>query len=392
MHRKRWRIGGRFYAVAAALAVLMGAVIWMLATQQDKVVTIEKGVLAESDATEALVLRSEQVIPSENYGKVVFTAAEGERVKQGDQVAIVYKQGYSDKQLQDLDLLNKQILDHQQELISDIVNQDLQAIDREIGELTAQVATAKEDGTNLVLLQRQLSTKLDERSATLKDSLQPDSELTSLYKQQSDLEEKLKSWQNVVLSPSGGIVSFYLDGYERQLTLNELEDYTPEDALKLMQEAEPDENLDSRIYKSLYRLVNPNQWFLAIQGSKQTFVEGSSYEIALPEVSDDVHTGRVALDLGEGKNRVVLLVVDEPIGSVLSLRNVKATAGKTYEGLKVPEGALRKVDGEWNVYLASDKDPTAVPVTVVVRNDGYAIVEETGKGGQLKEGTRILSR
>lgn len=392
MHRKRWRIGGRFYAVAAALAVLMGAVIWMLATQQDKVVTIEKGVLAESDATEALVLRSEQVIPSENYGKVVFTAAEGERVKQGDQVAIVYKQGYSDKQLQDLDLLNKQILDHQQELISDIVNQDLQAIDREIGELTAQVATAKEDGTNLVLLQRQLSTKLDERSATLKDSLQPDSELTSLYKQQSDLEEKLKSWQNEVLSPSDGIVSFYLDGYERQLTLNELEDYTPEDALKLMQEAEPDENLDSRIYKSLYRLVNPNQWFLAIQGSKQTFVEGSSYEIALPEVSDDVHTGRVALDLGEGKNRVVLLVVDEPIGSVLSLRNVKATVGKTYEGLKVPEGALRKVDGEWNVYLASDKDPTAVPVTVVVRNDGYAIVEETGKGGQLKEGTRILSR
>ena len=80
------------------------------------------------------------------------------------------------------------------------------------------------------------------------------------------------------------------------------------------------------------------------------------------------------------------------MSAVLTARQVNATIGVTYEGLKVPVSALRKKDGVWSVQLADEKKAAAVPVNIVFEDGEYAIIREKGSEGLLAEGVRILSR
>ena len=391
--RRRRRVNKRFYVTIAAVVLLIAIGLSVLILfNRSQVVLVERGVVSDSNITQAFVLRDEQVIHMENYGKIEYYAAEGESVVQYGAVATVYRQGYSETQVQELDTVRQQIYEHQLQLLGDVVDKELSDIEGQIIAVTERIAALEESGENVILLQRELNGLLAQRTERLKTVVQADETLTGLYERETQLTEKIAEWVVGVQSPANGIVSYYLDGYERQLSADEIASYSPGEALKLLQPAESSVLVDERIYTKVYRLISPEHWFLVIRGSEQTFVTGAAYSVTLPDVTDGIYTGQVALDVGEGKDRIVVLYIQQPVGAVINARQVDATIGVAYEGLKVPVGALRKVDGVWNVYLADAATSTAVPVNVVFEDGKYAIIQEKGSEGLLAEGTRILSR
>ncbi len=93
---RKWMLG---IGGAAAVAIVCTALFLILGSQTTEA---KKGELSFSESGQGIIIRSETLYKSENYGKVEFLAEEGQAVTEGTPIAAVYSWNYSDKDYADL--------------------------------------------------------------------------------------------------------------------------------------------------------------------------------------------------------------------------------------------------------------------------------------------------
>ncbi len=78
------------------------------------------------------------------------------------------------------------------------------------------------------------------------------------------------------------------------------------------------------------------------------------------------------------------------IGNLLIARNVKITVAADYSGIIVPEKAVKTKDGLQGVYVRQEKSNTFVPVEILIKDDGYAIIKAQDDGVVLHDKSEII--
>ena len=76
----------------------------------------------------------------------------------------------------------------------------------------------------------------------------------------------------------------------------------------------------------------------------------------------------------EENDYLYVIEISDDIGELLNVRRTEARVFTQFEGLKVPEKALKEKDGVTGVYVVVGRDKTFVPVTVDIIKDGNAII------------------
>jgi len=379
--RRRVRVSGRFY-VTLLLAVLL-IVALVIVIPQSGSTSLRSGSMEAVFEKQAVVIREESCISVEQFDRVDYQVNEGASVNAEMPVATVYKWGYSDDMAQSLITIQQKIYEKQLSILDGIESTELASVNVQINDIKQSIKECVAGGSDqdLLTLERTLKSLLAQRGELLKNSVQPDVELTSLYSEESAKLAQIAEYSSTVSAKMTGVVSFYFDGYEQVLTADKM-DVLNADLISNVIKGASGDAVDAS-ESMLYRLVNPEHWYIAfvspINGSR--LIAGQSYSVTFDGIHDRVFVGTAKEAAVYGSGVLNIMEFSENIGELLSARTVNATITSSLSGYEVPLEAVKVKDGE----SVLNTNGGSIPVTVIAENEETALV----MGDSLREGLKF---
>lgn len=389
----------RFYLVLAILLATIALVAVLLLKGPSRA-KIEDGSIAVERDVDVVLVRDEKVYNANNYASASFFVSEGEKVSQGTSIAQVYKWGFNEKLLTDLIDVQQKIQNKQEnEIWADTVNADLNdynsKISNTISEI-AQVIQGKSDA-DLVTLERKLKELSEQKQTFLRKNVQANDELNALYAQEQQYLERLANWREEITAEDAGVISFYLDGLETQLTPYNLDTLTRKDIENAKKGVVTNTTSADSATKPLYRVINNFKWYclimVDIDKAIDELVEGGEVKMTFEGYYDRPYTAKVAsIRVPEDGGKLYVLEMSEDVTPLLSVRTADAHLQVEYTGCKVPEKALFTQDNKQYVKLVQGNTATLVPVEVSIKTKDAAIVTSQDPQITLKAGMELQLR
>ncbi|MEZ4357645.1 MAG: HlyD family efflux transporter periplasmic adaptor subunit [Eubacteriales bacterium] len=377
--KHKLRPSKRFYIIAVILAAL--AVIFLcLNMLLPKTAIVTQGEIMFEDSFNGVVVRDESVYEAENYGKAIFIAEEGSAVTVGEEIAEVYKWGYNEQTMADLIDIREQIMDYQlNTLLKNIINVNLADYNSKIEDKSIeirQVISGEKEG-NPITLERELSDLMNQRRDYLNTAVPLDNTLSSLYDQETALEERINAWKVYIYAEEEKIVSFYFDKYESLISTDNMDKLTISNIKEILKGSITNTLSNTDSSKPLYRLVNQNEWYVIVMADKQKneITVDSQFSVVFKNIYDKQYTATVVSERSDPKGYIYILKITDDIGDLLSARSVNFSMKNTFSGLVVPSAAV-KTSGDTNyVQVKTADDVIEVKVKIVAEQNKKSIVE-----------------
>ena len=216
------RITGRFYVFVIAIAVIAFLLIRAVLPMGVAEAVIMLATATDQQYLDAVIVRDETVASYAGVTRIAYVAAEGSLVQEGDEIAYVYSAGYSEREMERLESTRQQIQEYHKELLSNIVDSQLETLDEEVltRALDLKALVSGESRGNLLNLTRQLESAMLTRQEYLRQNKREDLRLNQLYEEESSHLNAITSWRTTETASRTGVVSFYMDGYEELLTVD----------------------------------------------------------------------------------------------------------------------------------------------------------------------------
>ena len=400
--RRRDRFSIRKYltvkniAIAAAAILTVVAIVLVIALQSS-LHTAKKETLAFEYTAQGVIIRNEKLYKTDVSSRNKLVAEEGASVSKGDVVAEVYTSDYNQSVVDELNACEKKILDYlRNNLLKDVLNQDLDAIDAQIDELSDEIRSAiiSDDSSDLFELYTQLSTLMKQRQEFLRKQVNEDAQLRELYDQEDSLMAQIESWTKYSIAEEDGVVSYYFDGAEASLTPQNMKELSADELLNIQNGKSYYTLASSADAVPLYRLVKPNDWYIAIVTNERIpeFDDrDTAFTVEFTAGSGDGLTAKVADQKEDGGKYIYYLHFDSFSGNLLTPRYVELKISCEYVGLTVPAKAVKTVDGVTGIYIKDGAGRRFVEVDVLIEKDGQACVQPTDITVELGEECEVYS-
>ena len=384
----------RFFVIMTVLLCLVAFGVYKLTSRSSRLDVV---FTAESDYEQALdsvVIRDEKAFTSTTTVRVDYVAAEDTFVYEGDTIANLFSTGYTQSLLTKLESTRENIQTYHKTLLGTIVDSSLDRLDS-IVEMTAEefrnVANGSTQG-NLRFTVSQLETAMSNRQEYLRQNKRDDTKLTKLYDEENSRLNAISAWQTAATAESDGVVSFYLDGYETDLTPDTLSHLTVSEMETVLAGGDLTTTADTRS-NGIYRLVDQEKWYVAVLSEGETWnpTVGQEYYLQLQGYDDLVFTASVISAQKNSGKLLAVFEIDEPMGAVIYARAGKATVSISLTSLAVHTDALDMVGGETGVWVYDGTNTTGtfVPVQVLSRDGDTALIEPSVEGA-LENGTTVI--
>ncbi|MDL2237621.1 hypothetical protein LJC56_07320 [Christensenellaceae bacterium OttesenSCG-928-K19] len=380
----------KFYVFIGIIAAAVIAIVYFVTNVNTA--TVEMGEIRFEEDVAVVVVRDEQVITAENYGRANYLVAEGERVEADTPVADVYKWAYNDKVMNELTEKQKTIEQYQENERQDNDDQQLVEIQNSITAKAAEIrGLINNNSGDLLAAERELQGLMDQKREYLKETVEVDAKLEEYYDEEAQLQERVDGWREVRVAPQAGVVSYYFDGAEQVLNANNLQQITIADVDAILQGTTSPEETVEQTQEPLFRLVNNFKWYLMVRKDEPMieYANETEYEVGFANYLDRQYSGTVVGHIAEDTDYIYVIEILEDIGELLNTRRTDAKLGTKFEGLKVPSEALRESDGVTGVDVLVDGKKTFVPVIVKVVSEGSAIVEPLDVTSGLTTGSEV---
>lgn len=394
--RRKIVIKPRFYAFLLVLVLMLTGLFMGIRAIVRAVVNSEAvityGMIEDVTTVNALVIRDEVCVRAEGYGMIDYLTPELSYVAEGTPVMEVYATGYSGEKIEELDKLMVDIVQRQKEtVLGNIVNATVDEYNANISTQTQAIRSAiRENPGQLDSLAAQLETTMSARQDYIETTTEAksDSTLTQYYASKTQLLSHIDAWKTQYKAEKAGLVSYSFDGLEPYLNTETLDALDAEAVNGLLNESNPAVPDELRGQQNLYRLVEPNRWYVAFttEASKWKIGTGETCAIYFESYEDITYTATVRSLTGTGNNLLVVLEMNEDVSPLINARKVTAVIGGRVEGMLVPLNAIKTENSQQGVYLADGN--TFVPVRVVGQNAKEALVMPLEEGALVK-GTRI---
>lgn len=366
----------------------------LVANRPDQYDTIKKASVGHTYNGDAFIVRDETVFDDEGITDTYYVAKEGSPVSRTELISYVYTSGYSDKERSSLQKFRDRIKLYQLELLASENTFD-QKMDRLVENVNSKAVEVRniihgEDG-NIMNLENNLANAIDERQKYFRDKYAEDQKLSRLYDDESTQLKRIESWKKQNHATFDGIVSFYTDGYEYGIDINELDNLGPSDVRRFLNGEKPDEQAGRKGKIDIYRMVKNNDWFVLMLVKDRSWnpVQGSQLTLTLNQFSDVTVNATISSFLRSGDNLLLRLRVGAPVDKVLYIRSCSASIGQYSDALSVNEKALYKQDGALGVVVLSETKKLFVPIELIQQEKGIAYIKPTFSN-TLYEGQSVL--
>ena len=391
--RKKRRVTGRFYIFLLLLLVIAFLIARPFLFGGPRVCQIMMANTPQEQTVDCVMIRDEHVIESDSTARVEYIAPENSLVATGDIVANLYTTGYSENLLNNLEATRSKIQEYHKQLLNNIVDADLNRLDQLVDMMAMEfknLITHQTTG-NLKNVTAQLETAMVKRQEYLRQNKRTDNKLTKLYEEENARMANIQSWRKVVNADRDGVVSFYLDGYEKDLTPATIKSLTIQDIRTVLGGA-PLATTQSTRQNGICRIVDQDKWYVAvlIEGNNWTPMVGQNNYYMMMEGFDDLAFNAAVTSVQKDSGiTLAVFEVDNPMGPLIYRRTGRAQFSITLQGLAVRAEALYNDNGQMGVWVYDVPGGTFVPVEVLSTNGNIAMIQPL-VDGSLTLGQTVL--
>mgnify|MGYP000424523547 CR=1 FL=1 len=389
--RKR-RVKPRFFVFIAILLVAVFLLARPLLTASSGVESIIDVNSSITQSMDCVIIRDESVTTSDSTVRVEYIARENTEVSQGDTIASLFTTGYTESLLTRLEEIRQNIQAYHKTLLGTIVDSDLDRLD-------AVVDICADDFRNLVTQQtrgnlqtviEQLETAMVNRQDYMRQNKRDDTRLTQLYDQENTQLNSIQSWRVDSAANRDGVLSFYIDGYENDLTAASLDSLTPADIRAVLAGSDLATTADTRS-TGIYRIVDQDTWYVALVSSADNWIPvvGQNYYLQFEGFADLEYSATVTNVQKSSGTVLAIFEINQPIGPMIYQRTGRATLSISLSSLAVNTRALYNQDGQLGVWLNDVPGGTFVPVEVLSTEGDYSLIQPLVEGA-LQTGQTVL--
>ena len=390
--RTKYVFKPRFYVICVSLFFVILAALVLFIPGSGQCVIAEGSMNTEVQQSFA-VIRNEQVISVDKYDRIQHKVEEGSTVAAGTPVACVYKWGYSDDMMQALLQIEADIYEEQMTQLASV--EDLGLIDVnnriEVVKDRLQSAILNKGTEDVLTIENELTALLEERQAYLATRVQSTETLNALYQERATRLDQLNQWRTDVSTAADGRVSFYFDGYEQALNVAKLEIISTKLVLGAIKgSSATDPTMDSE--KLLYRLVDPNVWYVAFITSGSDMyrvVEGERYEVSFSGESETTYVGIAQKPLKSGDSFINILKFERDIGRYISMRSIKGDISLHATGLTVNKDAIL-FDEDMLTYVKVKGSDKIIYVDILGIDGDNVLIRASGDSDVLAVGQTLV--
>ncbi|MBN1775955.1 MAG: hypothetical protein JW817_05780 [Clostridiales bacterium] len=377
--------------VVLLLAVVTASAIFYVkdyVAAKPKFAFVTQGSVEHSVSAEVLIIRREAVVSSNTSGSLVTLSTEGSRVSKTQRLAMVIPEGMEDTVIE-LSGIQSQIVEIERDLVSRGKGMGAVAVYNETAaEIIPLIDMIRVDSfygdlSNLTSYSASLQVLMDKRDSRLQSIDFDDERLSTLRTNKIRLEQELAAESAIISAIEPGIVSFKLDGLEKELTPETLMTIASLECDKYIKNAQRIIFGDLDIVKDqpvLRICQNELQYFACVIPGMgvSDFPKDSVHTIRVPSegiVINDclVIRSSEAIDgvfvVFESQNQIERLL-DRRTAEVEIVRSVT-------EGLRVPRTALIKPDyelGYAKILINSSGYARSLSVKILDYDREYAII------------------
>ena len=390
---RRKRVTGRFFLFLLALLVIAFLILRPRLFPGSKETVIMMANADQRQTVDCVIIRDESVTLAESTARVEYISPENSLVTADTTVANLYATGYSESLLNNLETTRKKIQDYHKQLLANIVDSQLQELDQRVNRKAIEFKNliTRQTIGNLKTVASQLETEMVRRQEYLRQNKRGDSKLTKLYDEENTRLSSIQSWRTVSNADRDGVVSFYIDGYETDLTPDSLNALSIAQVRQVLA-GERLENTRQTLNNGIYRIVNQNRWYVAVLYSGNTWtpmVGQDNYYIQMEGFDDLSYTASVYSVQKENDSTLAIFEVRDPIGPLIYRRTGKAQFSITLTGLSVRVEALYNENGQMGVWVYDVPGGTFVPVEVLSTDGSIAMIQPLVEGA-LQLGQTVL--
>ena len=381
--------------IVLALAFAAWYLITSLAPEAAPYAQITAGVIGSRYTGDCLIVRDETPYDQEAVSSVEYLAEEGSYVSPGTDICNVYSSGFSTRELETLQDYRNQIKEYQVKLLNQEINTDPQ-----MEKLEAEVLTRAREVRELIGGARGnmnnqealLAAAIRARQSRLKEKYSGDQRMTRLYDDEQSQLQRIASWTKKSVALKEGLVSFYSDGYEYDLTITNYDKFSPAQVRAMINGQKPasSNDISSKGKTTIYRVVRDGHWvvLMLIKDSNWNPVEGAVYELKLENFKDTMVQAQVLSFTRTGGELEVRLDVQSKVQPVLYIRTCSGVLGDNVTSLTVPTRAIYTQDNMPGVVVVDGEYPFFIPVNVMDEKDGMVYISPIQQG-TLYEGQTV---
>ncbi|HIS85088.1 MAG TPA: hypothetical protein IAB50_05870 [Candidatus Faecivicinus avistercoris] len=378
-----------FIAILLVAAFLLARPLLTASSGVESIIDVNSSITQSMDC---VIIRDESVTTSDSTVRVEYIARENTEVSQGDTIASLFTTGYTESLLTRLEEIRQNIQAYHKTLLGTIVDSDLDRLD-------AVVDICADDFRNLVTQQtrgnlqtviEQLETAMVNRQDYMRQNKRDDTRLTQLYDQENTQLNSIQSWRVDSTADRDGVLSFYIDGYENDLTAASLDSLTPADIRAVLAGSDLATTADTRS-TGIYRIVNQDTWYVALVSSADDWIPvvGQNYYLQFEGFADLEYSATVTNVQKSSGTVLAIFEINQPIGPMIYQRTGRATLSISLSSLAVNTRALYNQDGQLGVWLNDVPGGTFVPVEVLSTEGDYSLIQPLVEGA-LQTGQTVL--
>ena len=381
----------------ALIVVVLGFVVWYLVSaltpEAEAFGKISAGTLGSRYSGDCLLIRDETPYDAEGLTSIDYIAEEASTVYRGTTICNVYSSGFSTREMNTLQDYRDQIKEYQMKLLRSEVATDarMEKLESEVMtralEVRAIVGGARGNMNNLEAL---LKSAIQARQSYLKQKYSEDQRMTRLYDDEQSQMQRISSWTKQYAAMTEGVVSFYSDGYEYGLTINNYDQFTPAQVRSMMNGSKPEQSALQKGKTTIYRMIRDGYWYvlMMVRDSNWNPVEGAVYELKLESFKDTTVQATVLSFTRNGGDLVVRLAVQAPVQPILYIRTCTGELGDNIATLMVPARAIYYQDNMPGVVVVDGQYQTFIPVNILDKRDGSVYISAIQQG-VLAEGQTV---
>lgn len=362
---------------------LSGYIYVYLSKQPVAVETVQPGSIEVSNNYKGVVIRDEQVIKSTIEGAVTYYYSEGEKVKK-DSIVCSVKDPAQTQVLQDQikskdDEINR-IQSNRSEI--SLIQDSIDKRNKKIENIASNymTGTLEDRLNNLYSFRNHLDSEITLRNQDL--LLDNQGSAKSLIEERENINEQLKNSINEIISPTSGIISFSIDEFEDEYSIDKMESLRPEQTKMEIEAAKRISTNNIEADKAVFRVINSSEWYIAayipnsdlngwnIGDSKtiNTFINNESYSlnVKIKEIKEVMSTTDVPESL-------VIFYTNRNLLDFINIRSINfQIEKKAYEGLKVPNTAI------------VEKTFLKIPLSCIIDDSGTSTIKKVQGSDEIK--------
>ena len=351
---------------------------------------------SETISADAFIFREESIIYRETDGILAYNAENGSKVISGSAVAEVYGDEEGAKNHTRVAQINKTLDSLGGFENSEKIAANAQTIDGKIDASLNSYVDATESGDYDAFLKAkaELLENLNKKQIATGQSAGIAGYISNLTAERDSLFSTLNPKGEVRTEKAGFFIKSS-DGYEDILSVENIEDITTAD-VKAALSSTPKEVKDTAIG----RVCSSDEWYISTvipYSSSMDIRSGTRVRVNIPMLSSKqlkCTIFKATTDAAKKETMLILSCSDMDEGLALGRKEKIEICIKTYDGLRVNSSAIRMVDNSvTGVYVLSGVTAKFVPVNVLYKDTGFAVVEYDPKTqGTLRVYDEVITK